>query len=135
MVRFRVSDSEDDGPPIHSSRLFTRGWFVVSTLLALATIWLGLVSINALEPSDSPDLVIEVHAEQWKWSYTYVDYGLVIEDADELVLPIHQVIEFRITSSDVLHSFWIPGFRQKYGCRARPRDHLPGDADHRDFVR
>ena len=37
----------------------------------------------------------------------------MIEDADELVLPIHQVIEFRITSSDVLHSFWIPGFRQK----------------------
>ena len=71
---------------------------MVSTVLAVATIVIGLASINALEHSDSPDMVIEVDAEQWKWHYTYVDYDLLIDDAEELVLPIGRLIEFRVTS-------------------------------------
>ena len=31
----------------------------------------------------------------------------------ELVLPIDERVRFDITSIDIVHSFWIPGFRQK----------------------
>lgn len=113
VVRFRAGDDDGDGPPIFTNSLFARGWFAVSSLLTIAVIGVGLAGIAAIDPDEPPDLVIEVSAEQWKWNYTYVEYGLTIENADELVLPVDLLIEFRVTSTDVVHSFWIPGFRQK----------------------
>jgi cytochrome c oxidase subunit 2 len=38
----------------------------------------------------------------------------------ELVLPAGSSVEFQLTSLDVIHSFWIPGFRFK-------RDVFPGE--------
>ncbi len=64
-------------------------------------------------------MTIEVTASQWRWDYTYVDQGLTIDDADELVLPIGTRILFKITSEDVIHSFWVPAFRVK-------KDAVPG---------
>ena len=38
----------------------------------------------------------------------------------ELVLPAGQTVRFDLTAIDVIHSFWIPGFRFK-------RDMFPGE--------
>ena len=49
--------------------------------------------------------------------------GITITGTDdrraELVLPSESRVRFRVTSVDVIHSFWIPGFRYK-------RDLIPG---------
>ena len=62
-------------------------------------------------------LVVEVVAFQWQWEFDYPESGAqVIGTANilpELVLPAGSSVRFDLTSLDVIHSFWIPGFRFK----------------------
>ncbi|TPN23614.1 ubiquinol oxidase subunit II [Mesorhizobium sp. B2-3-3] len=51
-------------------------------------------------------LRVEVVALDWKWLFIYPDYG--IASVNELAAPVNQPIDFRITSSAVMNSFYIP---------------------------
>ena len=43
-------------------------------------------------------------AQQWKFTYRFPQYGGV--EVPALELPAHTLIEFHVTSLDVIHSFW-----------------------------
>ena len=43
-------------------------------------------------------------AQQWKFTYRWPSYGGV--ETSSLELPAHRMIEFHVTSLDVIHSFW-----------------------------
>jgi len=77
-----------------------------------------------LDEVDNPDHTIEVVGQQWSWTFNYssdrdVTGGKVPYTAGTgsniptLVLPVDQTIEFKLSSPDVIHSFWIPGFLMK----------------------
>ena len=114
MLRFRT-DEVSDGPPIRTDRRFVSSWVVLSAGLAVfVTINPGLSGLAELAADDAdPDLTVEVVSEQWNWTFEYLDYGLRLEEADELVLPEGSRILLRVTSADVIHSLWIPAFRIK----------------------
>ncbi|MGC7986073.1 cytochrome ubiquinol oxidase subunit II, partial [Salmonella enterica] len=42
----------------------------------------------------------------WKWLFIYPEYG--IATVNELAAPVDRPINFRITSSSVMNSFYIP---------------------------
>jgi cytochrome c oxidase subunit 2 len=112
IVRHR--GGEGDGPPLRTNRLFVWSWVVLSSALAIFVIFNpGFKGLDELRDFDEPDMTIDVFAAQWNWTYEYQELGLRIEKADELVLPIDSTVRFRVTSTDVLHSFWIPAFRLK----------------------
>lgn len=68
--------------------------------------WAALMT-HRLWPSDTPDVTIEAEAYQWSWRFTYPGVpGAVSEDV--LYLPAGQEVALRSTSSDVIHSVWIP---------------------------
>lgn len=112
--RFRSSDGSD-GPAVHDDRRFSWSWLVVTAGLAVfVTINPGLKGLAELAADDeAPDLTVEVTAEQWNWTFSYVDHDVTMEKADELVLPQGERILLRVTSTDVIHSLWIPAFRVK----------------------
>jgi cytochrome o ubiquinol oxidase subunit 2 len=56
-------------------------------------------------PAAAP-LVVEVVALDWKWLFIYPDQG--IATVNELVAPVDVPIHFKITSSSVMNSFFIP---------------------------
>ena len=56
-------------------------------------------------PATKP-LRIEVVAMDWKWLFIYPDLG--IATVNELAAPVDQPIEFRITSSTIMNSFFVP---------------------------
>ena len=72
---------------------------------------------------DNPDHVVEVVGQQWSWTFNYVDEDAIDSpvvftsgtgsDIPTLVLPVDQTTEFKLSSPDVIHSFWIPGFLMK----------------------
>lgn len=76
------------------------------------------------ETRDHVDVEIAVTAYQWQWRFAYVGRDVVEEGSagvvPELVLPTGSRVRFELTALDVIHSFWIPGFRFK-------RDMFPGD--------
>jgi cytochrome o ubiquinol oxidase subunit 2 len=55
---------------------------------------------------NTKSLNVDVVALDWKWLFIYPDYG--IATVNELAAPIDEPINFRITSSSVMNSFYIP---------------------------
>ncbi|OGO50502.1 MAG: cytochrome c oxidase subunit II [Chloroflexi bacterium RBG_16_68_14] len=103
----------DDGPPLQGRGSIPLAWFVITSALTLAiAIYPGLVSIpNIFGDEPNPDLVVEVEGMQWTWFVSYPQHD--VARVSELVLPVDRTVRFNITSRDVLHSFWIPGFLMK----------------------
>ena len=99
-----------------------------------------LIDIEVLEKAD---MTVKVTGMQWKWQYDYPEEGIsfvsnlaqssrdVVNGTPEereavnnddtyllsvdkhLVLPVDTTIRFLITSSDVIHSWWVPEFAVK----------------------
>jgi cytochrome o ubiquinol oxidase subunit II len=60
---------------------------------------------KALDPNVKP-LTVEVVALDWKWLFFYPDYG--IATVNELAAPVDVPINFKITASSVMNSFYVP---------------------------
>ena len=53
-------------------------------------------------------LRIEAVGEQWWWRVRYPGDGEAATSANEIHLPVGRLVEFVLTSPNVIHSFWIP---------------------------
>ncbi|MES2542974.1 MAG: cytochrome B, partial [Pseudomonadota bacterium] len=96
-----------EGEPATGIWLWTLGLGLPLATLAALTVY-GLVMGERLLPRETPDLVtVQAEARQWAWSFAYSDApGLVTEDV--LHIPAGLPVDVRITSVDVVHSFWVP---------------------------
>ena len=57
-------------------------------------------------PADAQPITVEVVALDWKWLFIYPDQGIAL--VNELAAPVDVPIHFKITSSSVMNSFFIP---------------------------
>lgn len=95
---------------------------------ALILLWVGLVSAQTLfdieTPPEEPDFEITVVGRQWSWEFIYPDGTTSFDDPafaeatlpdDQYVLRVEagRLVLLNITSSDVGHSFNVPGFGVK----------------------
>lgn len=64
------------------------------------------ISATQLVPQDSRPLDIHVVALDWKWLFIYPEQG--IATVNEMAAPVDRQIRFRITSSSVMNSFYVP---------------------------
>jgi cytochrome o ubiquinol oxidase subunit 2 len=60
---------------------------------------------TAVDPNVKP-LEVEVVALDWKWLFIYPEQG--IATVNELVVPAGRPLQFKITSSSVMNSFYVP---------------------------
>ncbi|WP_019515060.1 ubiquinol oxidase subunit II [Sphingomonas sp. Mn802worker] len=58
-----------------------------------------------LAANDQP-LEVQVVALDWKWLFIYPEQG--IATVNQLVLPTNRQVRFRMTSSSVMNTFWVP---------------------------
>lgn len=100
----------------------SRGSAASAVLLALLVIGLlfgiSLGTFNAItviEQVPSQGLVIEVHGFQWNWRFVYPNGKVSMGQA---IVPVGQVVIFKVTSDDVFHKFQLPEF--KIGVDAIP---------------
>ena len=66
-------------------------------------------------------LTIELVGHQWWWEVHYVDPdpSKIVVDANELHIPAGEPVQVKLSSRDVIHSFWVPNLIGK-------RDLIPG---------
>ncbi|MEB6660229.1 ubiquinol oxidase subunit II [Achromobacter ruhlandii] len=57
-------------------------------------------------PAGTKPLVVEVVALDWKWLFLYPEQGVAA--VNEMAAPVDRPIQFKITSSTVMNSFFIP---------------------------
>lgn len=90
---------------------------------------------DMLDTTQEPDVVVNVVGKVWSWDFNYVNEDVHVagtqaielskgepglrDTLPTMVLPVDSRVEFRLTSRDVIHSFWVPQFLQKL-------DMLPG---------
>jgi cytochrome c oxidase subunit II len=77
--------------------------------------------IFAAPPEDA--LEIQVTGHQWWWQVRYMDPdpSKIVETANEIHIPVGRKVAVRLSSPDVIHSFWVPALHGK-------RDLIPGQA-------
>ncbi len=118
MFRFRERPDSPEPKHVHGGTLMEIGWTLAP---AVVLVFVAVPTIQAVLDSagDAPEgaLVVDVIGHQWWWEYRYQDVG--ITTANELHVPQGRPVQLRMTSADVIHSFWAP----KLGGK---RDVLPG---------
>ncbi|WP_426437871.1 ubiquinol oxidase subunit II [Bradyrhizobium genosp. P] len=67
---------------------------------------LGRIDTNRPIAGQDAPLNVQVVALDWKWLFIYPDYG--VASLNEFAAPTDRPISFRITSSSVMNSFYIP---------------------------
>lgn len=93
--------------------VFVGGVIFPTTGLAALLVF-GLALLPDWAEGDAPDLRVHVVAEQFWWRLDYEDAGgTTMTSANEVHLPVNATVEFVLTSTDVIHSFWIPALGGK----------------------
>jgi cytochrome c oxidase subunit II len=114
-------------------------WTVIPVLILVVIAIPSFRLIYYQDRTPDPDMTIKVTGHQWYWEYTYPDQGnldiesryihdddlkpgqlRLLEVDNQLVIPVGKKIRILTTSSDVIHSFFIPAFGvQRYAIPGR----------------
>lgn len=120
----RKSDEQKTSPISHNGKLEFLWSAIPAVLLVVIFVW-GEVDFlkQTVAPTDA--VQVRVTGQQWFWTVEYPDYPGVtlnsnVQDNEiTLVVPKGKPVQLTMTSTDVLHDFYIPAFRVK-------RDVVPG---------
>ncbi|MGY6271335.1 cytochrome c oxidase subunit II [Achromobacter denitrificans] len=107
--------------PARARRLLGRPALIVAAGVAFPVAALTALLVYALQAAASmargpePVLRIEVAGELWWWRVRYRDPagGLLFETANDIRIPAGAPVEILLTSSNVIHSFWVPSIAGK----------------------
>jgi cytochrome c oxidase subunit 2 len=89
---------------------------VIPALILVPLLFWTMRTLAALDPEQRrPDLVVEVTGKQWWWEARYRDSrpSRNFVTANEVHIPVGRRVELRLTSTDVIHSFWVPQLQGK----------------------
>ncbi|HEX2052291.1 MAG TPA: cytochrome c oxidase subunit II [Actinomycetota bacterium] len=131
VIRYRRRSDE-----LPKQTLFNLPFEVAYTTLPLVIVaFLFISSMRATERVNSrvedPDLTVEVTGFQWQWRFTYPEQRVdVIGENNrpaEMVVPEGSTVRIILTSTDVIHAFWLPEFMVK-------KDAIPGRINEFDMT-
>ena len=140
LIKFRAKpDDDSDGPPIHGHTGIEITWTVIPLILVIAMIIVSSVALAQNDRDPSGSMRVEILGQQFAWTVAYPPPGAA-EDMDgficfnprlsgavnrrcksspNLVLPLDRPARLHLTAREVIHSFFVPEFRQK-------QDAVPG---------
>lgn len=117
IIFFRRKKGDDtDSIHVEGNTTLEVIWTVVPLGIVLFFSYLGAQILDDVRRVDPTAMEVNVIGQQWSWRFEYPDYGVT---SSVLALPVNQQTLLRLSSVDVIHSFWVPEFRVK-------QDALPG---------
>ena len=145
--RFRDDHSDEEYPEqVHGNFRLEILWTIIPTVILVVIGVFTIITLTDLNRYEDNAMALSVDGDattwepevvvvgqQWWWEYRYYfngTEGLDISDArhlppadivtaNQLVIPVGQEIELKMSSRDVIHSHWIPALNGK-------RDVVPG---------
>jgi len=139
LIKFRAKpDDDSDGPPIHGHTGIEITWTVIPLVLVLSMIIVSSVALARNDRDPAGSMRVEILGQQFAWVVAYPPEG-AREDMDgfvcftrgsgqvdercksspNLMLPLDRPARLHLTAREVIHSFFVPEFRQK-------QDAVPG---------
>lgn len=124
--RRRTTDPADAiGPTVHGNTRLETAWSIVPALLLVVLAVLSLRVLNDENTRQPNELQLTVRAYQFGYAFSLPQYG--IKEVAPVTIPLNRPVYVSMTSSDVIHSFWVPQFRIQY-------DTVPGLVTHERFT-
>ena len=116
LVVFRRRRGETgDGAHFEGNTTLELLWSSIPLVIVVAFSVIGARNLSQTLSRDPNAMVIKVTGIQWSWRFEYPadpESGVAVVSS-ELHLPVGKQVLLRMTSSDVIHSFWVPEFRVK----------------------
>jgi cytochrome c oxidase subunit 2 len=119
-----AAESSVDGQ-VRSRLLWIGGIIGPTLILVLLLVASGRVGAATAHVEREGELVIDVVGYMFWWEVIYPEEEIVT--ANELVVPVDRPVRLRLTTDDVIHSFWIPRVHGKI-------DMIPGHENDLSFV-
>jgi len=111
LIVFRRKKGETgDGEHMEGNTTLEVTWTIIPLFIVLTFAYLGAYSLGETRRLNPDAMEIKVTAQQFAFSFDYSTLGFV---SDELYLPVDKQVVLKMTSRDVIHSFWVPEFRIK----------------------
>ncbi len=107
-LRFRRRSDDEAPRQVHGNAKLELGWTIAPALILLVISVLTVGTIADINrKAEGADVVsVNVVGHQWWWEFEYPDRG--VTTANELHIPAGRQVALRLTSDDVIHSFWPP---------------------------
>jgi cytochrome c oxidase subunit 2 len=87
---------------------------IIPVLIVLGLFAATLVVENKEVANPKTNVTINVNAFQWGWKFTYPGQNVVVvgqtTQDPELVMPVNENVHINLTSSDVIHGFYVRAF-------------------------
>jgi cytochrome c oxidase subunit II len=85
--------------------------FPIVVLIILFVITLVALEAQARDDTGTHAFTIDVIAHRWWWEFQYPTQGIIT--ANEVHIPTGEPVLMEVTSTDVIHSFWVPRLQRK----------------------
>ena len=87
---------------------------IIPILIVLGLFVATMVVENKEEALPKTNVTIDVNAFQWGWKFLYPGHDVVVvgqtTQEPTMVMPINENVHFNLTSSDVIHGFYVHDF-------------------------
>lgn len=109
----RARRARPDGTlPLGESGFIVAGGVALPLVILLLMTFTNVRTTTGVARAPAPaELVVEVIGHQYWWEIRYPDHGVVT--ANEAHIPVGTPVELRLTTADVIHSFWVPRLHGK----------------------
>jgi cytochrome c oxidase subunit 2 len=121
--KFRARPGDAEPEQVHGNTTLEIVWTIIPAAILA---FIAVPTVRAIwKTSEQPGrdaMVVEVIGHQWWFEFRYPEYGIVT--ANELRVPVGRKVDLRLTTKDVIHSFWIPQLAGKRDMIARHTNHF-----------
>jgi cytochrome c oxidase subunit II len=104
--------SEDEPPPKPPSEgvALEIVWSVIPLMISMVIFWWGASVYFTIKRPPDDAVEIDVVGKQWMWKIQHMEGQ---REINELHIPVGRAVRLKMTSEDVIHSFFVPAFRTK----------------------
>jgi cytochrome c oxidase subunit 2 len=114
--KYRRRSESDKTPYISHNAALEFLWSFIPFVIFMVVFTWGWIIYHDMRSMPKNAFEIHVGAQKWAWDFTYKSGR---KTANEFYVPLGEPVKLIMQSRDVIHSFYIPGFRVK-------QDVLPG---------
>jgi cytochrome c oxidase subunit 2 len=115
-VKYRRRSEHERPLPTPEPMALEMAWSIIPFgLMIVMFVWGASIYFEMARPPDDA-MNIYVVGKQWMWKTQHLEGQ---REINELHIPLGRAVRLTMTSEDVIHSFFVPAFRQKF-------DVLPG---------
>ena len=109
-VRFRRRAPDAIGARIEGGSVLEIAWTVVPFFIVMGIFVWGASVFFAMSRPPDETLNIYVVGKQWMWKFQHLNGQ---REINELHVPVGRAVKLIMTSEDVIHDVFVPGFRVK----------------------